>query len=166
MITRSSNLAANLILEQTGFAEVEAAWSRARAHRSVVRRGIADQHAADFGITNVVTARDISALLGSIAVDSSPAASAMIDTLTRQQRTEDLGSGLPPGTRAAYKNGWVMGVRHAAGVIYPPDVRPFVLAICCTTPAAENKPGDESCRIVTEITKWAWSQRHSITAAG
>ena len=124
MITRSSNLAANLVLERVGLERVVLVWRSVGARVSRVGRGIGDTAAAEAGITNTVSA------------------------------------GLPSGTRAAHKNGWVRGVRHAAGVIFPDDAPPFVLAVCATTPLAVNRPGDDACRLIRTVAAAAWQDRH------
>jgi beta-lactamase class A len=155
MITRSSNLATNLVLERIGLDPVAGAWRRAGARHSIVTRGIGDTVAAEAGRTNLVTAGDLARLLTGIAIDSGPP----LATLLAQRRTEDLAAGLPPGTRVAHKNGWVMGVRHAAGVVFPDDSPAFVVSVCTTTPLAVNRPDDEACRIVSDITREAWTNR-------
>lgn len=168
MIVRSSNLAANVVFHHVGGDAVAEVWRLAGAHRSAVRRGIEDTAAADAGITNVVTAGDLAALLSAIAVGAAvpgrlaqpDSCTAMVETLLAQERVEDLAAGLPPGTRVAHKNGWIRGVRHAAGVVYPPDAPPFVVAVCTTTPLARAGSGDAACRLVARIATAAWSDRH------
>jgi beta-lactamase class A len=86
----------------------------------------------------------------------------MMDTLLAQECTEDLAAGLPPGTRIAHKNGWVEGVRHGAGVIFPPDAPPYVLAVCATTPLAVNDTDDEACRLLSRIAAASWADRHAL----
>jgi beta-lactamase class A len=165
MITRSSNLAANLILEHVGLADVATVWTSVGARVSRVVRGIGDTAAADAGITNEVGAADLAALLSAIAcgtVADSEASRSMLATLLAQERTEDLAAGLPPGTRVAHKNGWIKGVRHAAGVVFPDDAPPFVLAVCATTPLAVNRPDDDACRLVRTVAAAAWHDRHAL----
>ena len=111
---------------------------------------------------NLVTAADLAALFTAIhrgTIASPGSCAAMVATLLAQEVTADLAAGLPPGTRAAYKNGWIMGARHAAGIIYPDDAPPYVLAVCLTTPLARNDPTDEACRLVTSLSAHAWSLR-------
>lgn len=162
MIVRSSNLATNLILERIGLDAATAAWRAAGAERSVVARLIEDQAAADRGIANLVTAADVAALLGGIAqgaVGHPESCRDMLDILLAQELKEDLAAGLPPGTRVAHKNGWVMGIRHAGGIVFPDDAEPFVLAVCLSTPLAVNRSTDEACRLVARIAAAAWHDR-------
>jgi len=174
MIVRSSNLATNLILAHVGTAAVADVWDTIGGRHSVVRRGIEDSAGAEAGITNLVTAADLAALLGAIALGAKapgPLAStascrAMLDTLLAQEHLEDLAAGLPPGTRVAHKNGWIPGIRHGAGVVFPDDAPPFVIVVCLTTPLAVNEQDDEACQLVARIASAAWSDRHAIGAAG
>jgi beta-lactamase class A len=172
MIVRSSNLATNLVLDRVGRPAVAAAWAAAGAEHSVVDRGIEDTAALEAGVNNLVTASDLAAILGTIALGvdrtgplATPAACrAMLDTLLAQEVVDDLAAGLPPGTRIAHKNGWISGVRHGAGVVFPSDAPPFVLAVCTSTPWAVNEPNDRACQLVASVAATAWSARHSLTA--
>jgi beta-lactamase class A len=164
MIVASSNLATNLVLARVGLPEVAQALTAAGAVDSTVVRGIEDTAAADAGLTNLVTAADLAAVLGAMergVLDGvRPAAcAAMLTTLRAQQRTEDLAAGLPPGTPVALKNGWIMGVRHAAGVVYPPGEPPYLLAVCMSTPWAVNRHDDEACQLVAQVSAAAWADR-------
>jgi beta-lactamase class A len=64
MITYSSNLAANLILERIGIGPADGAWRQVGARHSTLSRGIGDGAAARVGHTNLVTAADLARLLG------------------------------------------------------------------------------------------------------
>jgi beta-lactamase class A len=86
----------------------------------------------------------------------------MLATLLAQEINDDLAAGLPAGTRIAHKNGWVDGVRHGAGVIFPDDAPPFVLAVCLTTPLAVNDTDDDACRLLSNIAAAAWAARHAL----
>ncbi|GAA1814748.1 hypothetical protein GCM10009682_39840 [Luedemannella flava] len=173
MVTRSSNLATNLVLGLVGGAAVADAWHAAGARHSVVGRGIEDAAAADAGITNTVTAADLGALLGAIAIgasDGHPIAStascqAMLATLEAQRDGSELAGGLPEGTRIAHKPGWVMGVRHGAGVVFPADAPPYVLVVCATTPLARNDPGDGACALLARVAAASWADRHDLAPA-
>src|SRR5258705_2130567 len=170
MIVRSSNLATHLVHAQVGLPAAADVWDVVRARHSAVTRGIEDAQAAAAGIENVVTVADLAALLSAIALGAEqpgplapPAACrAMLDILFAQESVDDLAAGLPPGTRVAHKNGWIRGVRHGAGVIYPDDAPPFVLAVCTTTPWAVNGHGDRACQLVAQVARTAWTARDTL----
>ncbi|SCG36984.1 serine hydrolase [Micromonospora halophytica] len=175
MITRSSNLATNIVIGRVGLPAVARAWALAGARHSVTGRGIEDFAARDAGITNLVTAADLAALLGGLAGGAdrpgplaSPAGcAAMVDVLVAQEHREDLASGLPAGTRIAHKNGWVRGVRHGAGVVFPDDAPPYVIAVCTTTDLADGGASgeeveDDACRLIADVSATVWAARHDL----
>ncbi|MBM7489820.1 beta-lactamase class A [Micromonospora luteifusca] len=175
MIVRSSNLATNLVIGHVGLPAVAEVWALAGARNSVTGRGIEDFAARDAGITNVVTAADLAALLGALASGAgspgklaSPAAcSAMLDVLLAQEHREDLAAGLPEGTRIAHKNGWVRGVRHGAGVVLPDDAPPYLIAVCTTTDpsggdAGDDEDEDDACLLIAHVSAQVWAARHQL----
>jgi beta-lactamase class A len=165
MIVTSSNLAANLVLTEVGLAAVADALHAAGTRQMVVGRGIEDAPASAAGIANLTTAADLATLFSALAQDtiaSAPACAAMLDLLAAQEVRGDLAAGLPPGTRVALKNGWLNGIRHSAGVVFPADAPPFVLSVCLSTPWAVNRHDDEACQLVAKIAAAAWADRHEL----
>ncbi|GAB3940578.1 serine hydrolase [Micromonospora vulcania] len=175
MIVRSSNLATNVLIGHVGLPAVADVWARAGARHSVTGRGIEDFAAREAGITNLVTAADLAALLGALATGAStpgqlatPAAcAAMLDVLLAQEHREDLAAGLPDGTRIAHKGGWVRGVRHGAGVVLPDDAPPYLIVVCTTTDLADGGPSgdeveDDACRLIAHISAQVWEARHRL----
>jgi beta-lactamase class A len=163
MIIRSSNLATNHVIEHVGLSAVAAVWRDAGARHSVTGRGIEDYAARDAGITNDVTAADLAALLSSIAtatIASRAGCDEMLEVLLSQRHREDLAAGLPPGTPIAHKNGWVEGVRHGAGIVFPDDADPYAIVVCTTTALAHDEDGDdEACRLIARVSAAAWADR-------
>ncbi|WP_433529080.1 serine hydrolase [Micromonospora sp. CA-263727] len=178
MIVRSSNLATNLVIEHVGLPAVAEVWTLAGARHSVTGRGIEDFAARQAGITNLVTAADLAALLDAVATGATrpgpiatPAGcAAMLDVLRAQQVRQDIAEGLPAGARLAHKNGWVRGVRHGAAVVYPDDADPYLLVVCTTTPLADDQRGDRADaaarRLAADISARVWRARHDLTPAG
>ncbi|PZG21305.1 serine hydrolase [Micromonospora craterilacus] len=178
MIVRSSNLATNLVIEHVGLPAVAEVWARAGARHSVTGRGIEDFAAREAGITNLVTAGDLAALLGAVATGASrpgpiatPAGcAAMLDVLCAQQIRQDVAEGLPAGVRLAHKNGWVRGVRHGAAVVFPDDADPYLLVVCTTIPLADGQPSGradaDARRLAADISARVWQARHDLTPAG
>ncbi|MEU7997328.1 serine hydrolase [Micromonospora sp. NPDC049060] len=174
MIVRSSNLATNLVIGHVGLPAVARVWDLAGARHSVTGRGIEDFAAREAGVTNLVTAADLAALLGALAAGAetrgplaSPAGcAAMLDVLFAQEHREDLAAGLPEGTRIAHKNGWVRGVRHGAGVVFPNDAPPYAVVVCTTTDIADGGPSgeedDDACRLIARVSAAAWAARHDL----
>ncbi|MGI5243512.1 serine hydrolase [Dactylosporangium sp. CA-139066] len=162
MIVRSSNLATNLLIGRVGLPAVAEVWRLAGATNSVTARGIEDYAARDAGLDNVVTAADLAALFGALhnGLLAGPAATAeMLDLLAAQEWRVDLAAGLPPGVRVAHKNGWMDGIRHSAGIVYPPDAPPYVIAVC--SGFSDPVTDEDACRRIAELSARAWEGRNA-----
>ena len=133
MITRSSNLATNILIERVGASRAQASARSLGAWSIQVLRGVEDGAAYRAGLNNTTTARDLGVLLGAIATGraaSRAACDSMLAILGRQEFNEGIPVGLPPGTRVAHKTGWIGGVvYHDAGVVYPPRGGSYVLVV-------------------------------------
>jgi beta-lactamase class A len=130
MITVSSNLATNLIIQKLGIVNIRSTVDSFGATGVQVRRGVEDQKAFDKSLNNTTTARGLQILLTAIAQDKavSPEASGqMIEILERQKFNEGIPAGLPAGTRVAHKTGEITKIHHDAAIVFAP--RPFVLVI-------------------------------------
>ena len=53
----------------------------------------------------------------------------MADVLAAQKFNEGIPAGLPVGTRVAHKTGSITKIEHDAGVVYPPNRKPYVVVI-------------------------------------
>jgi beta-lactamase class A len=132
MITRSSNLATNALIEVVGARRANAAAHALGARNIAVLRGVEDDKAFAAGRNNTTTARDLEVLMG--AIETGTAASrASCDTmraiLLRQEFNGEIPAGLPPGTKVAHKTGFITGVLHDAAIVYPEHHSPYVLVV-------------------------------------
>jgi beta-lactamase class A len=130
MITVSSNLATNLLIEKLGVESIRRRVHVLRADGMNLLRGVEDGKAFAAGLNNTTTARGLLALLEAIAQGRAVDASAsreMVEILKRQQLNESIPAGLPPGTPVAHKTGAITKVHHDAAIVYAR--RPFVLVI-------------------------------------
>jgi beta-lactamase class A len=87
--------------------------------------------------------------LASASVLTRPSSQELLDVLAAQQINDALPSGLPAGLRIAHKSGWVEGVSHDAGVVYPFDAEPFVLVVCTTSDLDHNAATALIARVAT-----------------
>jgi beta-lactamase class A len=150
MIVRSSNIATNVLIGIVGTDAVNRVWRDVGATHSVTGRGIEDAAAREAGISNLVTAADLAALVSAIALGTAARAEScaeMMRILEAQEYRDDLPRGLPPGTRVACKNGWVTGVRHCAAVVFPAGAPAYTLVVCSTTDLGEADGADLLARI-------------------
>ncbi len=157
-IVRSSNLATNLVLDHVGVDAVTETLIHLGATNSVVSRGIEDAPARAAGLDNLVTAADLGLTFQALAADraaSPPACREILSVLGAQQINDALPAGLPPGTRVAHKSGWIEGVSHDAGIVWPSDAAPFVFAMCTTSDLEEQ----EGLDLIAAGAAAAWRDR-------
>jgi beta-lactamase class A len=130
MITVSSNLAANLLIEHLGPKKIQATTDALGAGGMHVLRGVEDGKAFRKGLNNTATARALLTLMQKIArgdaVDRA-ASEEMIAVLKRQTFNDRIPAGLPPGTPVAHKTGEITRIQHDAAIVYAERV--FVLVV-------------------------------------
>ncbi|MCL4811671.1 MAG: serine hydrolase [Vicinamibacteraceae bacterium] len=130
MITVSSNLATNVLVDHLGVERIRATVRDLGAEGMNVRRGVEDTKAFQAGLNNTTTARGLLVLFEALARGTAVSADAsreMIDVLARQRFNNAIPAGLPPGTRVAHKTGSITRIHHDAGVVFGP--RPYVLVV-------------------------------------
>jgi beta-lactamase class A len=150
MITASSNLATNLLIEKLGVDNIRATVHSLHADGMNVLRGVEDNKAFLKGLNNTTTARGLQQLLEAIAhgeaVDQE-SSRLMIEILERQKFNEGIPAGLPAGTRVAHKTGEITKIHHDAAIVFAP--KPFVLVILVRG-LAETK---DSAALMADITR-------------
>ena len=150
MITKSSNLATNLLIEKLGVEDIRATVHSLGADGMRVLRGVEDQKAYEQGLNNTTTARGLQVLLTAIAegkaVDDDSSRS-MVTILEKQTFNEGIPAGLPEGTRVAHKTGEITKIHHDAAIVYAP--RPFVLVVLVWGISDQK----DSATLIADITK-------------
>ncbi len=132
MITRSSNLATNLLIDLAEPARIAATLASLGASETVVLRGVEDGPAFRAGMNNTTTAYGLMKTLQGIAAGraaSPKATEEMLAILGRQEFREMIPAGLPAGVRVANKTGWITGINHDAAIVLPEGRRPYVLVV-------------------------------------
>jgi len=156
MITRSSNLATNAVIELLGATTADATAHALGATTIQVRRGVEDTKAFNAGLNNTTSARDLGVLMAAIAEDraaSKASCAAMREILLRQEFNAEIPAGLPAGTPVAHKTGWITGTTHDAAIVYPAGRAPYVLVIL--TRAIPERPVAQ--RLMADISRLAWA---------
>jgi beta-lactamase class A len=132
MITVSSNLATNILIERVGAKNVMKLMRSIGAKKIQVLRGVEDSKAFERGMNNTTTARDLMIVLRHIAErrSVSPESSdEMIKIMLDQKFNEGIPAGLPADVKVAHKTGSITKVNHDAAIIYPPGRKPCVLVV-------------------------------------
>lgn len=155
MITVSSNIATDLIVERIGFDPVRRYLADlGLASRFRLDRLIGDSAAEDAGITNTVTASALASLMVTIATGADFDGTAALGMLARQTHRDMIPAGLPDGTWSASKGGWVAGVKHDVALVRPDAAPPYVLAICTTA----DLPDAAGMKLVARLSTVTWEQ--------
>ena len=158
MITVSSNLAANLLIEQVTPGRVMDLMRAIRANNIRVLRGVEDGKAFERGLNNTTTARDLMIIFQRIAERSAVSRKAsddMIKIMLEQKFNEGVPAGLPPVVRVSHKTGSITRINHDAAIVYPLNRKPYVLVVLTRGIEDENRAHKliaDISRIVYEAT--------------
>ncbi len=132
MITRSSNLATNILIEIAEPARIARTLEELGASEMRALRGVEDNAAFQRGMNNSTTAYGFMKVLEAIAsgrAASPRATQQMLEILQRQEFRENIPAGLPAGVRVGNKTGWITGINHDGAVIFPEGRPPYVLVV-------------------------------------
>ncbi len=154
MITYSSNIATNLMIELVGAEETTQTMRDLGAENIQVLRGVYDMKAFDQGLSNRTTARDLAIIFRSIAGGEAAGRDSgqlMIDILTDQYYRDVIPKYLPEEVIVANKTGSITGVEHDSGLIYLPDGRSYVLIYLSKNVPDEDRSRDVGARISESI---------------
>jgi beta-lactamase class A len=143
MITRSSNLATNLLLEFLSPELVRQTIHEAGIDGADVVRGVEDNAAFERGMNNRMTARGLVQLFRLLRDDRLFPESArrqMLDILFAQEFNSMLPAGLPDSAQVAHKTGEISTCTHDAGLVLLPGRRPYAVAVLTEHPAGLAEP--------------------------
>jgi beta-lactamase class A len=160
MITVSSNLATDLVLELVGVDAANAVLAGYGSGLSAIRRGIDDVAAQAAGISNEMSPADLAAVLVAVGNDKGASGDYLRDLLAANTWNGEIPAGLPAGTRVEHKNGWDTRIRHDGGIVRPADAEAFVLAVCATS----ELPEADAQKLIAAVAAEAWKHRHDLEA--
>jgi len=132
MVTVSSNVATNMLVETLGAGAIRATMAEVGALSLCVLRGVEDGPAHDAGLDSTVTAGGLADLLDGLArghVVSPTASREMVAILADQAFNQGIPAGLPPGTRVAHKTGSITHLFHDAGIVLDGMAAPLVIVV-------------------------------------
>lgn len=132
MITLSSNLATNILIELVGATNVTQTMREMGANEILVLRGVEDGRAYRAGLNNQTSAYDLMLIYEQLAlgkVVNESASQQMIDILSAQEFNTIIPAKLPREVKVAHKTGWLTGLNHDSGIVYLPGEKKYVLVI-------------------------------------
>lgn len=132
MITHSSNLATNILMEYTGADSIGATMREIKADGVLVMRGVEDIKAYQLGLNNVTSAYGMMKVMEAVYKSdlvSDASRKEMLEILKRQHFNTMIPAGLPQEVIVAHKTGSITRIAHDAALVLPPDSPPYVLVI-------------------------------------
>ncbi|MEB2773848.1 serine hydrolase [Algoriphagus sp. D3-2-R+10] len=132
MVTVSSNLATNVLIELVGAKNTTSTMRSLGADKIEVLRGVEDTKAYELGMSNMTTAKDLMLIMKAIAEQTAGTeedCERMIKILKDQQFNTIIPFYLPEDVSVAHKTGAIVGLHHDAGIVYLPDGRAYILVL-------------------------------------
>lgn len=154
MITVSSNLATNVLIEIIDAKKVTQTMRSLGADKIEVLRGVEDQKAYDLGLSNSTTANDLLVIMKAIAngnAGTKEDCEAMIAILKDQKWNDMIPKYLPETVEVAHKTGSITGVHHDAAIVYLQDGRQYVLVLLSKNLKDFDKGTDQLAQISKTI---------------
>jgi beta-lactamase class A len=154
MITVSSNLATNILIDHLGAERIQTLAREFEVPSMEMVRGVEDLKAYEAGISNRTTARDMGKLFRLIfegKAASRTSCDNMLAILAGQRFNDGIPAGLPIGTDVAHKTGRITRINHDGGIVSDREGRRYVLVVLTSgidDPAVSDKLIADLSRIV------------------
>jgi len=151
MISASSNLATNLLLDFVGVAYARNVLCDAQVEGVELRRGVEDHAAHEKGVNNEATADGLMTLLSALRGNflSSESKEQAIRILLEQRFNSMIPAGLPPHAAVAHKTGEISTACHDMGIVYLPEREPYI-AVILTEFDSEQEGRRETVAAISE----------------
>lgn len=151
MISASSNLATNLLLDFVGVAYARNVLRDAQVEGVELRRGVEDHAAHEKGVNNEATADGLMTLLSALRGNflSSESKEQAIRILLEQRFNSMIPAGLPPHAAVAHKTGEISTACHDMGIVYLPEREPYI-AVILTEFDSEQEGRRETVAAISE----------------
>ena len=155
MITISSNLSTNILIDYVKADSVRRTMAAIGAHDMVVLRGVSDDPAFRRGMNNMTTAAALARTMEVVArceIHTRRSCDDMLAMLEAQEFRSEIPAGVPPGVRVGNKTGSITGHRHDAAIVMPPGRAPYVLVVL-TRGAASARA---ATAVASDISRQVW----------
>jgi len=157
MITVSSNLATNLLIELVDAKNVTQTMRELGANDIQILRGVEDSKAFNAGLNNSTTAFDLLVIFEHLAKKdflTEQSHDAIINILLDQKLNDKIPAKLPKEIKVANKTGSITNIEHDSGILFLPDGRKYVLIML-----SKNLDGNESgIETLAEISKMIYEE--------
>ena len=153
MITISSNLATNILIEKVKAENVTNTMRTLGASKIKVLRGVEDSKAYNAGLNNMTTAYDLMVIFEHLAKKdllSETSHENMLKILLDQKFKDKIAAPLPSTLKVANKTGSISNVEHDSGIVYLPDGRKYVLVLL-SKELPDSKTGIETLAQISKI---------------
>ena len=154
MITLSSNLATNVLIEIVDAKKTTKTMRALGADNIEVLRGVEDIKAYKKGLSNSTTANDLLVIMKALAngkVGAKKDCKAMISVLKQQKWNDMIPKYLPKEVEVAHKTGSITGVHHDAAIVYLPNGKKYVLVLLSKNLKDFDKGTDQLAKISENI---------------
>jgi beta-lactamase class A len=151
MISSSSNLATNLLLDFLGVEYARSVLRDAQVDGVELRRGVEDHAAHERGINNEATADGLLTLLSAVRGNflTGESKEQAIRILLQQRFNSMIPAGLPAHAAVAHKTGEISTACHDVGIVYLPEREPYI-AVILTEFNSEGEGRRETVAAISE----------------
>ena len=163
MITKSSNLATNILIELVDARNVTTTMRELGAPDIEVLRGVEDLKAFNKGLSNSTTAYDLMKIFEAIGMDwiiSEEVCDEMMSVLLDQHFNGIIPALLPVEVRVAHKTGSITGVQHDSGLIVLPTGHKYVLVLLSKELDDEDKGVETLALISKKVYEYVVADKH------
>jgi beta-lactamase class A len=154
MITWSSNLATNILMDKVGAKPIDD-FIKALGIKNVnVIRLIEDNKAYRLNMNNSFSARGTTQMMRLIAegkVISREACDEIIEVMLGQEFNESIPALLPKDVKVAHKTGWTGEFFHDTGIVFPQNRKPYAITLFTNGFPENDESKAHSC--MAEISK-------------
>jgi len=157
MITSSSNLATNILIELVRPENVMSTLDLLGIRRMRVLRSVEDGKAFERDWNNQTDASDLLRVMEAIASGKAGSLSScreMILILEKQKFRDGIPAGVPAGIPVANKTGSITGMEHDAAIVFPRGRKPYILVVL----TRGAKSPEEGERLIARLSELIYGQ--------